>query len=151
MPLSLEQRSTILKETYSWLGTPYRGWSCMKHCGVDCGQLLYGIFYNCGHLPEIVLPRDYSLQISQHRASTAYVDLIAQYMREISESEALPADVVVYQLGKAFAHAGVIISWPEHIIHALGNHHGVCGSHGNNNPIFRRMPRRFFTVRDEWC
>jgi cell wall-associated NlpC family hydrolase len=153
MPLSIEQRSRILKETYSWLGTPYAGWSCMKgkHGGVDCGQLVYAVFRNAGCLPELTLPRDYSLQVSQHRASTEYVDLVEKYFRPISESEVLPGDIVVFQFGHAYAHAAIIISWPEHCIQAIGGTHGVCAVHGNRTPKFKRAPKRFFTLRDEWC
>ena len=153
MPLTPMQRVAIIKETYSWLGTPYKGWCCYKgpKGGVDCGQLLYGILYNCGHLPYIELPKDYSLQVSQHRASTEYVDLITKYMRPIPESEVLPADVVVYKLGFAYAHAAIIIEWPEHVIHAMGGTHGVCASHGIRAPKFKKAPRLFFTLKEEFC
>jgi NlpC/P60 family putative phage cell wall peptidase len=150
MPLTNEQRDAIVAETKSWAGTPYRGWSCLKGCGVDCGQLLYGIFRATGYIPEITdLPKDYSLQIAQHRASTEYVDLVATYMREIPESEVQPGDVVVFRLGFAYAHAGVVISWPEFIIHAIARH-GVTGAHGKNEPIFRHADKLFFTLKEEY-
>ncbi len=153
MPLTLEQRSVILKEAYTWLGTPYAGWSCMKgkRGGVDCGQLVYGVFRNAGRLPMLTLPRDYSLQVSQHQASTEYVDLVETYFRSISESEVLPGDVVVFQFGLAYAHAAIIISWPEHIINAFGAPHGVCSAHGKKTPKFKHALKKFFTLRDEWC
>lgn len=145
--LTTEQRAAIVRETSSWLGTPYRGWSCMKGCGVDCGQLIYGIYRQLNLVPVIELPKDYSLQVAQHQESTEYVDLVAKYFREIPEAEVLPGDVVCYKLGLAYAHAGIVISWPEYLIHAVGRH-GVSGTHGTETPLFRRAERRFFTLKD---
>ena len=138
------------------IGTPYKGHSHFKgtHGGVDCGQLLAAVFVEVGLLPSTIwdtIPTDYSLQAAQHSASTDYVDKISEYMRPISESEVLPGDVVVYRLGHAFAHAGLILDWPENIIHAMGGTHGVCSAHGIKTPKFSKAPRIFFTIKDEFC
>ncbi len=151
MPLTVQQRVMIVLEARSWINTPYKGWACFKgkHGGVDCGQLIYGVLRNCALIPEMELPKDYSLQIAQHRASTEYVDLIAKVMRPVSESEVLPGDVVVYKLGHAFAHAGIIVEWPDNVIHAMGGTHGVCSTHGIKTPKFSKAPRIFFTLKDD--
>ena len=150
MPLTEQQRQNIVKVTESWYGTPYRGHSCLKGAGVDCAQLLKGVFVEAGHLREdIPLPKDYSLQVSQHRHDTEYIETVERYMREIPESEVLPGDVVVYKLGLAFAHAAIIKSWPEHVIHAL-ERDGVTGGHGMNFK-FGRLEKKFFTLKDEHC
>ncbi len=77
-----------------------------------------------------------------------YVQTVEKYMREIPESEVLPGDVVVYKIGLAFAHAGIVVKWPEHIIHALARE-GVHAGHGKNFK-FGRLEKRFFTVREEY-
>jgi len=153
MPLTTEQRCRLIVEARSWIGTPYVGWSRAKgpRGGTDCGQLLAGVLINTHHLPQdLNLPRYYSLQVAQHKESEEYINFIRLYMREISESEVLPGDVVVYKLGLAFAHAAIIESWPEHVIHAFGGH-GVTGGHGKTNPRFRKKSRLFFTLKDEYC
>jgi cell wall-associated NlpC family hydrolase len=150
MPLNDVQREEVIKEVYTWVKTPYRGWSCSKGCGVDCGQLLYGVFHNCGFIPERELPRDYSLQVSQHRASTEYVNLVSQYFREIREAEVQAGDIVVYKLGLAYAHAAIIVEWPHNIIQAEARH-GVSGAHGTKTPIFKQAERKFFTLKDAYC
>lgn len=146
------QREQLIAETLTWVGTPYHGWSCVKGAGTDCGQLLYGIYRNCGLMPELELPKDYSLQVAQHQESTEYVDFVARYFREIPETEVKPADLVVYKLGLAFAHAAIILSWPDFIIQASGRH-GVAGTHGIKNPLFRKYGgvKKFFTLKDEFC
>jgi cell wall-associated NlpC family hydrolase len=150
MSLTTEQREKIVAEATSWLGTPYRGWSRMKRCGVDCGQLLAGVFINTGHLPaDLDLPKDYSLQVAQHKEDTAYIEKVEEFMREIPESEVGPGDVVVYKLGLAFAHAGIVASWPDAIVHAMA-HHGVTLAHGRNHPKLRKTTLKFYTLREEW-
>lgn len=150
MPLTDAQRARLTEETLSWIGTPYRGHSCMKGKGTDCGQLLYGVFRNCGYVPALELPKDYSLQAAQHQSSTEYIDTVATYFREIPETEVKPADIVVYKLGLAYSHAAVVISWPDFIVHAIGRH-GVSGENGARSPLFRKRPRLFFTLKDEYC
>jgi cell wall-associated NlpC family hydrolase len=150
MPLTDKQRQDVLAELKTWIGTPYRGWSCIKGAGVDCGQLIYGVFRGCGLVGELSLPKDYSLQVAQHRASTEYVDIVASFFREIQEEEAKPGDLVVYKLGLAYAHAAFIVDWPNNVIQAEFRH-GVSGTHGTQSPIFKNAERRFFTLKDEYC
>lgn len=153
MGLTLEQRARIVAETREWIGTPYVGWSRVKgpNGGTDCGQLIAGVYQNCRLAPmSMIIPRSYSLQVAQHRRDTEYIDKIKEYMREIPESEVLPGDVVVYMLGLAYAHAGIVESWPEHILHTIDGH-GVTGGHGTGHPKFRKRRRKFFTLKDEFC
>jgi cell wall-associated NlpC family hydrolase len=149
--LTDQQRARIVAEAKSWIGTPYKGWSRLKRHGVDCGQLLAGVFINTGHLPaDLELPKDYSLQVAQHKEDTAYVEKVEEFMREIPESEVGPGDVVVYKLGLAFAHAGFVVYWPDTIIHAMA-HHGVTYAHGRNHPRLRKTTLKFFTLKDDFC
>lgn len=148
--LNTEQRAAIVTEAKSWIGTPYKGWSQLKRHGVDCGQLLAGVYITAGYFSAIELPKDYSLQVAQHREDTAYVEKIEEYMREIPEDEAGPADVVVYKLGLAFAHAAIIVEWPGIVIHAMA-HHGVTMAHGQNHPALRKTQIKFYTLRNEFC
>jgi cell wall-associated NlpC family hydrolase len=149
MPLTSTQREHIVKVAESWYHTPYRGWSCLKGAGVDCGQFLKGVYAEAGFLPgDIPLPKNYSLQVSQHRKDTEYIDTVARYMREIPEAEVLPGDVVIYKLGLAFAHGAIVVNWPEHIIHAL-ERYGVTAGHGTNLK-FGRLEKKFFTLREEF-
>jgi hypothetical protein len=151
MPLTDKERVHICEVAKSWYETPYRGWTCLKGVGCDCGQLLKGVFMEAGHQPAdgVPTPKDYSLHIGQHRHSTEYVDMIEKYFRKIPESEVLPGDIVVYKIGLAFAHAAIIVKWPEHIVHSL-EREGVHAGHGMNFK-FGRLEKRFYTVKDEFC
>jgi hypothetical protein len=148
MPLTTTERAHIVEVAKSWYHTPYRTHTCLKGVGADCGQLLKGVFMEAGHQPEdgVPTPKDYSPRVYLHRKSTEYKDMIEKYFREIPESEVLSGDIVVYQLGWAFAHAAIIAKWPEHVIHSLEKE-GVHAGHGMNNK-FSRLPRKFYTLKD---
>lgn len=149
MPLTRAQREALYDEAKSWLGTPYRGHSCVKKHGADCGQLIYGIFRGRG-FHELELPTDYSLQVAQHRTSTEYIEVIDRFFRPITEAQAQLGDLVVYEIGKAYSHAALIVEWPGYVIQAEVRH-GVSGAHGIKTPAFRRANRVFRTLRDEYC
>lgn len=145
-----EERQRVVDVAKEWIGTPYRGWSCLKGAGCDCGQFVRGVYLEA--FPEkfkdcIPLPKDYSLQIWQHKEDTTYLDIVSKYMREILESEILPGDVVLYKFGKGFAHGAIVVSWPEFVIHSL-ERYGVHGGHGKNHK-FGKLERKSFTLKDE--
>jgi cell wall-associated NlpC family hydrolase len=139
------QRQAVITEALSWAGTPYRGHSCVKGVGTDCGQLIYGVYRACGLIPELELPTDYSLQVAQHRASREYMDMIDRFFCPVDVP--LPGDLVCYQLGLAMAHAAIVISWPDFVVQAELRH-GVSGSHGINNPHLRQQNYLAGTVRE---
>jgi cell wall-associated NlpC family hydrolase len=150
------QRAALVDEARSWAKTPYRGWSCVKGGGTDCGQFIYGVYRACGLLPVLELPKDYSLQVAQHHASTEYMGVIDRYFEDITEADAKPGDLVCYQLGLAMAHAAIVINWPDFIMQCEVRH-GVSGSHGTKNPALREhrylhgTVRAFRTLRAEYC
>jgi cell wall-associated NlpC family hydrolase len=152
MPLTTEHRAKLVRETKSWIGTRYRGWSRVKGSrgGVDCGQILAGVYINAGFLsPDIPLPKYYSLSVAQHKESTEYIDLIRTYFDEIPEAEVLPGDIVVYKLGHAFAHAALVVEWPAFVVHAFA-HGGVRGASGDKHPRLMKTSRKFFTLKEEF-
>jgi hypothetical protein len=151
MGLTEAHRKHLVEVAESWYGTPYHGWSCLKGAGVDCGQFLKGVYLEAGHPFDdgIPLPKDYSLQVSQHRKDTTYIETLEKYMREVPEAEVKAGDVVLYKLGLAFAHAAIIKIWPSHVIHAL-EREGVTAGHGMNFK-FGRLEKKFYTLKDEFC
>jgi cell wall-associated NlpC family hydrolase len=145
--LTNEQREAVVTEAKSWIHTPYRGWSHVKHCGVDCGQLLYIVYHNVGLIPEIVdLPKDYPLYIGQNRASTEYVDLVLTHFREITEEEVLPGDFVVWKLtgSMSFCHGAIVTEWPD-FIHAFGDE--VKMGNAKTRLRFFKAEKMFFTLK----
>ena len=149
--LTTEQREQITAEARTWISTRYRGWSEVKgpRGGTDCGMLLKAVFQKCQLIPQGNLGIDmtYSLQANQHTADTVYRMIVERFCREIPEDEALPGDIVMYQLAFGFSHAAIIVEWPCLIIHALARG-GVMYSHGDTHPQLAGKPRKFYTLKD---
>jgi cell wall-associated NlpC family hydrolase len=145
-----EQREAVVTEAKSWVGTPYVGWSQVKgeHGGTDCGMLIKAVYQHCGLIPagDLGIDMTYSLQIAQHLPDKTYLNTIESFMREIGEDEVQPGDVVVYKLGLAFAHAGIITNWPT-IVHAI-SHGGVRMSSGISHPRLRKAAHKFYSLRE---
>ena len=76
--LYIKDRENLVRIAWTWVNTPYRGWSRMKRYGCDCIGLIAGIYIEAGHITEqeadASIPRDYSLQIGQHQPDTEYID-----------------------------------------------------------------------------
>ena len=150
--LYLKDRDALVKETWQWVGTPYRGWSRTKRYGADCIGLVAGVYVNCGHLTkeeaDASIPKGYSLQHGQHEATTEYVDGILKFMDEIQEHEARPADVVMFKLTNslAYAHSAIIVNMPM-IIHSTA-HGGVRAADIFKHPMLLGASRRYFTLQD---
>lgn len=143
------QRDMVLKELNTWLRTPYHHMGRIKGQGVDCAQLIWVVYYNCGLTP--FMPLDYyPPDFMMHKDIERYMNIVLNRAREIKESEAKPADVVLYRIGRVFAHGGLIteLGWP-HIIHSYVNV-GVTEAIGNQGNHAREKGgkerlRRFFT------
>lgn len=150
--LSQEQRDAIVAEAKSWIGTPYRGWSKVKGIGCDCGQILHAIYSETGFIPrDIKLPTDYRIDVAQHRASTAYIDIVSTYMTEIPESEAREGDVVIYKFPRqhAYAHGAIIAAWRgprDFDVIDAQVHGGVKVRHGYHQVRFDTADKKYFTL-----
>jgi hypothetical protein len=154
MGLTTEQRQKIVDQAKDWCkDTPYRGNTAIKNVGADCGMLLFGVMRDSGFIPadvEAELPHNYPMNLAQHKADDTYINTIRKFAREIPEAEVLPGDIVVYKIGKGWSHGAIIVSWPEHIVHALIRE-GVHAAHGKTWKLNRRYERMFLTLRDEFC
>jgi cell wall-associated NlpC family hydrolase len=150
--LNEKQRAELVKEAWSWVGTPYVGWSCVKQVGCDCGQLLFGIFRECGYVSkDTKLPKDYSLQAAQHTTSTEYIDFVRTYMSELTSPDDLKiGDVICFQIGKGFAHGAILVEKPFKVIHALAGL-GVRAADALKHPSLYKAQRRYFTLKDSYC
>lgn len=104
----------IISEATGWLMTPYHHAADVKGAGVDCAMLLVRVFHAAGLIPAID-PRPYPADWMLHRDEERYLGWVKQYADQTTTP--LPGDVVLFRVGRCFAHAGVVTAWPE-IIHA---------------------------------
>ena len=132
-PLELEQRTAVVAEAESWLGTPYHHEARIKGHGVDCAQILVGVFANVGLIEPVTLPH-YPMDWNLHRDEERYLDILGRYTREIEHpslcdpragaarqpagaGNVLPGDIAIWKFGRCFSHGAIVVAWPV-VIHA---------------------------------
>ena len=114
----LRERLEVLRVARTWLGTPFHDQQKVKGAGVDCAQLIAAIFEEAG-LIEVVDIGYYSPQWFLHRDEEKYLSYVLPRATEITEQNAKPADLVVFKIGRCFAHGAILTEegWPN-VIHA---------------------------------
>ena len=114
----MTQRSDILAETRSWIGTPYRHQASRRGIGADCLGLIRGVWRSCiGPEPE-GLPA-YSPEWLDLRSDDPLLDAAQRHFIELPVSKARTADVLLFRmaLGAPAKHCA-IMAGETTIIHA---------------------------------
>jgi hypothetical protein len=114
-----EVRAAVVKEARSWIGTPYHHAADVKGHGVDCAMLLVRVYCDL-ELVELFDPRPYTRDWFLHRDEERYLGFLLARSREV-RSPGL-GDIVLFRIGRCFAHAGIVSNTdPMTIIHAFSN------------------------------
>lgn len=122
----VELRQKIVEEAQTWIGTPYVSNGMVKGRnggGTDCAMLLVGVYGELGLIPKEFDPRPYPPHWHVHRDEEKYINYILPFVHEVDSPpirKPLPGDVVMFKIGRVFAHGAIIINWPK-VIHAVGN------------------------------
>lgn len=114
------ERARVVEIARSWLGTPYVSNAMVRGAGIDCAMLLVAVYRAAGHIPEELDPRPYPAQWHLHRGEEQYRNIVQMFAREVPgppERAPLSGDVVLFKVGRLFAHGGIVTDWPK-IIHA---------------------------------
>lgn len=113
------ERSLVLEEAETWVGTPYHDRADKKGVGVDCVMLLVSIF-NATKVADIQDPRPYPKDWFLHKGGfERFLHGVLGYASPTEEYS--PGNVVLWQVGRAMAHGGIIVEWPV-VIHANPNY-----------------------------
>lgn len=113
--LENQQRERVIAEAATWLGTKFHHRARLKGVGVDCAQLLIGVYSNAGVIPAFTPPQ-YPPDFMLHRVQPVFEDIVKQFSREIKEPR--PGDVVLFFVGRCYSHSAIIVKWPTELIHA---------------------------------
>jgi cell wall-associated NlpC family hydrolase len=155
-----EIRKLIVKEALSWQGTSYHDHAGIKHIGVDCAFFPLRVYQAVGRIPKDFTVPYYSPQQWLNSPSQkdkfhlkfedkTFLNIVLRFARrEITEAEVLPGDFVIWKVAASWTHGGVIIQWPEYVLHPVIGL-GVIGSHGLNEGFLINRQRRFFSVFDK--
>jgi NlpC/P60 family putative phage cell wall peptidase len=140
--MTAQQRSAVIGEAESWLGTPYHHMARLKGVGCDCLTLLAAVYHMAGVIPAIDIPY-YPPDWHLHRSAERYVDGLLAYAREVAAPG--PGDAALFKLGRCFAHSAVVVEWPF-LIHAWNGLGVVRGD--ASKPALTGRPVRFFCPFD---
>jgi cell wall-associated NlpC family hydrolase len=111
-------RDDVIAEAESWIGTPYHHGQRVKGAGVDCGQILVGVYSKFGFIPEDYSIAYYPPDFAMHKDFEWYLSIVREFADEISEADAGPADIVLFKWGRLFSHGGIIAPDYPQIIHS---------------------------------
>jgi len=107
---------TVVEAALSWLNTPYHSMAKLKGVGVDCGQLLIGVYEEAGRVKAgEVAPEPYTHDFHLHKSEERYLAWVERYCDRVAEAE--PGDIAVFKFGRCVSHAGIVLQWPK-LIHA---------------------------------
>lgn len=137
-------RSAVVTEAKSWVGTPYHHAARVKGAGVDCAQILIGIFCDALRLVDPVEPGDYPRDWMLHRDEERFLGLLGANAREVETPQ--PGDVALYRVGRCYAHSAIVIDWPQ-VIHASSRDHEVVFADGTQGFLAGREPRFFSVIK----
>jgi cell wall-associated NlpC family hydrolase len=138
-------RQSVVAAARSWLGTPFHDCAAIKGVGVDCAHLIARAYEEAGIIDHVEIER-YSPQWFLHHSEELFLGYIERAgAREIAEADANMGDVVMYKIARCYAHGGIIVEWPETIIHAHKPSRAVVTSGGMDGDLGGKS-RRFFTL-----
>lgn len=105
-----KKRKDLVKEAYSWIGTPYRYARAEKGCGTDCSGMVLKVYEK---IYGVKLPRNSAKQ--------------AEFCKRISKSNVKSGDLVFFATGKdthKVSHVGIMVD-KSSFIHSSSSK-GVC-------------------------
>ena len=112
------QRAAVVVEARSWRGTKYHHAADIKGAGVDCAMILVRVYVDLGLVAPFD-PRPYTRDWMMHRSEERYLGFLLERARIVERAEAKPGDVVLFRVGRCFAHGGIISDInPMRLIHA---------------------------------
>lgn len=113
------QRTTIIAEARSWIGTPYHHQASLKGVGADCLGLVRGVWRSVqGHDAEI--PPAYSRDWAEAAGEETLLAAAGRHMRPIGIADMQPGDALVFRFrpGVPAKHVA-ILTGPATFVHAM--------------------------------
>ena len=106
----LRERDLVDSIARSFIGTPFHDGGEIKgpNGGVDCAKFLKLTFLEAGLIPDIVIPT-YSAQHFMHQSKEAFLGWVLKFACEIPVEQVRHGDIVLYLIGKVYAHGAIVI------------------------------------------
>lgn len=138
-------RERVVTAARTWLRTPFHDCAAIKGVGVDCANLLAQAYEEAGVVDHVEI-EPYSPQWFLHHSEELFIGyLLKAGAHEIAESDAQMADIVMFKIGRCYAHGAIIVEWPNEMIHAYKPLGAVTTARLDEGELADR-PRRFFSL-----
>jgi NlpC/P60 family putative phage cell wall peptidase len=138
-------REAVVAAARAWIGTPYHHAADIKGVGVDCAMLLVRVYVDLG-LVEAFEPRPYTRDWFLHRDEERFMGHLFARAREIRQADAKPGDVILFKIGRCYAHGGIVTkTGPLTIVHAFAPAKAVLEEAIGKTPAINEKPRKFFS------
>lgn len=108
-------RDRIAEVALSWIGTPYHHRARVKGAGVDCAQLLIGVYAEAG-LIEPFDTGDYPMDWAAHRDDERFLGFLQRYAAPTERAQR--GDVLVYRYFRCYSHGAIVID-DELMVHSF--------------------------------
>jgi NlpC/P60 family putative phage cell wall peptidase len=128
-------RSHLVAEARSWIGTPYRHQASLKGVGCDCLGLVRGVWRAVvGIEPERAPP--YSRDWAEASGDETFARAARKHLIEIEPAQILPGDVLLFRYAPRYpAKHAAIVTDVELMVHA---HDGASVAEVAIAPWWRR-------------
>lgn len=136
-----EQRAALVEAARGWIGTPYHHRARVKGAGVDCAQLLIGVYAEAGVI-EAFDTGEYPMDWMMHREEERFLAWVERYLVEVETPS--PGDVAIWRFGRTFSHGAIVTEWPE-FIHAYRTAGCVCFGNNDQDVGLSARPVRFYS------
>jgi NlpC/P60 family putative phage cell wall peptidase len=114
--LEAQQRAAIVAEALSWVGTPYHHHGKVKGVGVDCAQILVGVYCDTGIVPPVD-PGHYARDWHLHQSEEQYLQWLTRGgAHQVSRGR--PGDIAVFRFGRTFSHGAILVDDAGTMCHA---------------------------------
>lgn len=137
-----QSRQRVIDVARTWLGTPFHDCAQLKGVGVDCANLLAAVYAEACIVQPVEIEA-YSPQFMLHRDDPLFESYVRRFAHEIPEAEAQMGDIVLYKIGRSFAHGAIIVEWPAHVIHAFKSFRAVVETGGHEADLMKRDVKFF--------
>ena len=139
-----EGRTAVIAEARTYIRTPWHHMADIRGVGVDCAMLVRRVYIDCGLVPDFD-PRPYPQDWHLHRGEERFLGFILDYAHEVAEP--LPGDLILFQLGRLFAHAGIVTrAEPLTIVHAYSPSGVTLEEDVTRNATMMERNKRFFSL-----
>lgn len=141
------KRSAVVDEALTWLETPYHNHGRVKGVGVDCLQILLGVYVDALKMRPPIDIDNYAPQWHLHRSEELYLQGLESAGALPVQSPAL-GDIALFKFGRTFSHAAIVVEEGADplMLHAyIGA--GVIRTRGSEFPLSGR-PVRYFTLSE---